>query len=544
MKTLLLKSSLNLFVLFLIGLSTSSTLFAQSVSEIQKLVASDRGFTDLLGVSASISGNYAVVSAIGQDTDATGGNSLLLAGAAYIYEKDGTGTWAEVQKIVASDRGVLDAFGTNVSISGDYAIVGATGQGTDATGGDTLTSAGAAYIFERDVTGTWTEVQKIVASDRAANNSFGISVSISGDYAIVGATGQRTDATGGDTLEIAGAAYVYKRDVTGTWVEVQKIVASDRAALDFFGFSVAISGSHAIITAYRKDAVMGANNLPDAGAAYIFEENGTGTWVEVQKVVASDRAAGDEFGFNVAISGEHAIVGAYWQDANVAGGNSLSDAGAAYIYEKDGTGAWVEVQKIVASDRTAEDEFGFSVAISGDYAIVGAEEQATDTAGMNSLTGAGAAYLYKKDGTGAWVEVKKIVNSDRAANNLFGSSVCISGTDIIVSAVGQATDASGGGFAPFAGAAYIFDLTFAVSTQTVASAPNLVAYPNPAQNMLFIKQSSGRAIISNLLGQVLIDERLLESVPLDVSGLENGQYILTIYDEIGNGRSLPFIKAK
>lgn len=182
---------------------------AQSWDEIIKAVASDRAADDLFGYSVSISGDYAIVGAHHNDTDASGSNTLTSAGAAYIFNRDGSGNWNWVQKIVASDRATDNEFGKTVGISGDYAIVGAMLNDMDASGGNTLTNSGASYIFEKGESGNWLEKQKIVASDRTADSYFGHSVSISGDYVIVGAVRNDTDASGENTLDNAGAAYIF-----------------------------------------------------------------------------------------------------------------------------------------------------------------------------------------------------------------------------------------------------------------------------------------------------------------------------------------------
>ncbi len=144
--------------------------------------------------------------------------------------------------------------------------------------------------------------------------------------------------------------------------EHQKIVALDRGGVnDFFGINVSIDGNYAIVGAiYEDDDELGNNPLNGAGAAYIFEKDGGGNWTQAQKLVASDRAPGDWYGRSVAISGNYAVVGAYQEDHNAMGTGTLSEAGSAYIYERDGGGNWNFAQKIVASDRAADDEFGFS----------------------------------------------------------------------------------------------------------------------------------------------------------------------------------------
>ena len=279
----------------------------------------------------------------------------------------------------------------------------------------------------------------------------------------MGAYQEDQDASGGAILTDAGSAYIFAKDQGGTdnWGQVKKIVASDRAASDYFGYSVSISGSYAIVGAYQEDQdASGGAMLTDAGSAYLFAKDlgGADTWGQVKKIVASDRATYDKFGYSVSISGNYAIVGAYLEDHD--GSNYANGAGSAYIFAKDQGGAdtWGQVKKIVASDRGATDLFGSAVSISGNYVIVGAYQEDQDASGGTMLTDAGSAYLFAKDqgGTGNWGQVKKIVASDRTASDWFGFTVSISGTNAIVGALLEDEDATGANPLSSAGSSYIF----------------------------------------------------------------------------------------
>ena len=251
--------------------------------------------------------------------------------------------WPQRQKLLASDGAAGDYFGWSVSISGDLAIVGAYDD--DDKGSD----SGSAYIFRWDGA-SWVQQQKLTASDGNAGDNFGYSVSISDDYAIVGAYGD--DVNGTDS----GSAYIFRWDGT-SWVQQAKLTASDGAYLDYFGISVSISGNLAIVGAYDDD-----DKGTDSGSAYIFRWDGT-SWVQ-QKLIAADGAAYDYFGWSVSIGGDYAIVGAIYDD------DRGTNSGSAYIFKWNGT-SWSQQAKITASDGAIEDYFGYSVSISGDYAIVG-----------------------------------------------------------------------------------------------------------------------------------------------------------------------------
>jgi len=362
--------------------------------EQDKLLASDGANFDLFGCSVSISGDYAIVGAY---EDQVNGE---WSGSAYVFTRSGTAWWTEQAKLLASDGVAGDWFGCSVSIDGDYAIVGAFGD--DGNG----VASGSAYVFTRSGT-AWTQQVELLASDGATYDYFGHSVSIDGEYAIIGAF---YDDDNGDT---SGSAYIFKRDGTA-WTEQAKLLASDGAADDRFGRSVSISGDYAIIGAHYDD-----DNGEHSGSAYVFNRSGS-AWTEQAKLLASDGAASDYFGHSVSIDGEYAIVGAFGDDDNG------EHSGSAYIFKRDGT-AWTEQAKLLASDGAADDLFGHSVSISGDYAIIGAYYD--DDNGDWS----GSAYIFKRDGT-AWTEQAKLLASDGAEMEMFGCSVSIDGEYAIIGA--------------------------------------------------------------------------------------------------------------
>lgn len=236
--------------------------------------------------------------------------------------------------------------------------------------------------------------------------------------------------------------------------EISKAVASDRDIEDRFGWSVDISGDYAISGAYADD-FGGAD--PNMGSAYIFQKI-DGEWIEIQKIFNSDQDDYDRFGWSVAIDGEagYAVIGAYGEDHNIEDGASLSKAGSAYIFERDDEGVWNEVQKIVAFDRAADDEFGWSVAIHGSTLVVGAHIDDKDEDGLNYMYHAGSAYIYDRaEDTEIWEFSQKIVAPDRSPgfeyaddhedwNDRFGEHVAIWNDYLVV-----------GG--PYASKAYVFE---------------------------------------------------------------------------------------
>ncbi len=324
-------------------------------TENEKALASDGAANDFFGLSVSISGDYALIGAYLDDDNGSA------SGSAYVFHRSGT-SWTEQAKLLPSDGAVAKVFGYSVSISGDYALIGAFGDD------DNGAASGSAYVFHRSGT-SWTEQAKLLPSDGAAEDRFGFNVSISGDYALIGA--YQDDNNGSSS----GSAYVFHRSGT-SWTEQAKLLPSDGAADDLFGYSVSISGDYALIGALFDD-----DNGAASGSAYVFHRSGT-SWTEQAKLLPSDGAANDFFGVSVSISDDYALIGATDNDSNV------SDSNAAYVFHRSGT-SWTEQAKLSPSDEAAEDRFGFSVSISGDYVLIGANED--DDNGDSS----GSVYFFK-----------------------------------------------------------------------------------------------------------------------------------------------------
>src|SRR5262245_38472503 len=265
-------------------------------SQQAKLTASDASAGALFGFSVAVAGDTVVVGASGDN---------MLAGSAYVFARSGT-SWSQQAKLTASDAASGDRFGDAVGISGDTVVVGAS---------DAASDAGAAYVFVRSGT-SWRQQAKLTASDAAAFDLFGRALAVTGDSAVIGVV---SDATAAGTN--AGSAYVFVRSGT-SWSQQAKLTASDAAAFDTFGLSVAVSGDTAVVGAISDDTDAG----PDAGSAYVFARSGT-SWSQQAKLTASDAAASDQFGRAVAVSGDTAVVGAPFDD---------TIAGSVYLFVRSG----------------------------------------------------------------------------------------------------------------------------------------------------------------------------------------------------------------
>jgi hypothetical protein len=299
-------------------------------------------------------------------------------------------------KLTPSDGTPLAQFGNDVSVSGDTAVVGAPNMHPSA-----FTGVGAAYVFTR-VGDTWTEQAKLTPSDGISGDRFGWSVAISGDTIVVSSM---WDDVGAHVDQ--GSAYVFTR-TNGAWTEQAKLTASDGASLEEFGVSVAVSGDDVVVGART---LVENNGVPPQSSAYVFSRSG-GRWTEQQKLAASDRVAGDGFGFRVGIDGDIAVVGAPGGD----GGH-----GSAYVFSRAG-GTWAQEKELVASNGDA-DEFGFWVGLDGDTIVVGAP----------SDDGHGSAYVFTRTAAD-WTEQERLTASDAAGGDYFGRSVAVSGDRVVVGA--------------------------------------------------------------------------------------------------------------
>ena len=375
----------------------ASTALAQRSTPVQ-LVHPSGAAGDQFGRSVAIDGDTMIV---GAPTDDVGAN--VDQGSAHVYRWTGSG-WTFEATLTATGGAAGDLFGTSVAISGDTVIVGAYLDDVGA-----IANQGSAYVFTRAGT-TWTQEAQLNVSG-AANDWFGYSVAITGNTAVVGAPnrdfGPITDQ---------GAAFVFTRSGT-TWTLQSQLSATGGAASDLFGWSVGISGDSVIASAPQR--AFGAN--ANQGAAYIFTRSGA-TWSQQAQLSATGGAANDDFGFSVAIDGNTAVVGAYLDDvgANV-------DQGSAFVFVRSGT-TWTQQAQLNAAGGAASDDFGCSVAISGDTVIVGAF---ADDLGVN--VNQGSACVFNRSGT-TWTQQSQFTASDGTSNDVFGWSVAISGDTAIVGA--------------------------------------------------------------------------------------------------------------
>lgn len=380
---------------------------AQRSTPVQVLQASGAA-NDNFGQSVAIDGDTMIV---GVPRDLVGGNPAQ--GSVEIYRWTGSG-WSVEATLIATGGAANDNFGVSVAIQGNTAIVGANLDDVSPNA-----DQGSAYVFTRSGT-TWTQQAQLTAAGGAAGDQFGIAVAIADDAVIVGAS---LDDVGGTNNQ--GSAYVFTRSGT-TWTQQAQLTAAGGAASDQFGASVALSGDTAIIGA-RLDDVAG---LVDQGSAYIFVRSGA-TWTQQAQLIATAGDIGDNFGASVAISGDTAIIGARADDV---GANP--DQGSASIFIRSGT-TWTQQAQLSVAGGAASDQFGIAVAISGQTVIVGANRSDWGTSGNQ-----GSVSVFTRSGT-TWSLQAQLTASDGAANDDFGRSVGLSGDFAIIGAPTDDVGANG-----------------------------------------------------------------------------------------------------
>ncbi|CAH0364586.1 unnamed protein product [Pelagomonas calceolata] len=351
-----------------------------------------------------------------------------------------TADYAWVVRLAASDAASYDRFGYSVAIDGDTIVIGASG----CIWSYCSSIAGSTYVYRTSDGGaTWVEMAKLTASDAASNDLFGTSVAISGDTIVVGAHA-KNDGT--------GAAYVFRTsDGWDTHTEI-KLTASDAAAGDQFGISVAIDGTTVVVGASGKDSgddcTYAYDNWSgnwewsgddcDHGAVYVFlTTDGGATYDQVAKLTAADAASNDKFGYSVATCttvlcpaaalckyGNTIVVGAPYDNIDGGNGGYQIGQGSAYVFQTSDGGSYGQVDKLTAADAAVEDTFGISVAIDDGTVVVGA---------FDANDYKGAAYVFHAtDDLPAYSQVAMLTPSDARRSAFFGNSVAIDGDTVVV----------------------------------------------------------------------------------------------------------------
>lgn len=388
----------------------------------QFLRPADSEFYDGFSFATSLSGDTAIIGAFG------GGVDVFNSGSAYLYQRSPAGVWNPIQELSAPDAATGRHFGLGVAISGNFAVVGAPDPFFE--------RRGSAYVFERSASGAWNYATTLAPGDLQPGDGFGFPITMDGSSVIIGSTGSDGPHTN------SGAAYVFTRDDGGQWNQTAKLVASDAGQNDEFGVSMTMQGNLAVIGSNSN-----ANSFA-SGAAYVFEKNASGDWVEQTKLVP-DGSELNAFGLAVDIHDSTLAISA----PRARQGNLTP--GAVLIYGRDGAGNWTKTQEIT-TDYTMMDfgEFGRAVAVSDDHLLIGSQHHLT------GAFGPGAVYAYVKDAAGQW-QLQDVLLASDALENSFGGSIALEGDHALVGAYRREFES---------GAAYAFNLAaFNVPEPTAAT---------------------------------------------------------------------------
>jgi hypothetical protein len=412
----------------------NSELLKSAIQEAKLLPTPDGvgGEGSFFGKSVSIYNNIALV----------GSPEASNHGAVYVFEYDGV-AWNEIQTLIPENISKDDYFGHAVSIFENKAVIGAYGD--DENGN----RSGSAYVYELK-NGNWIQTAKLVASDGTEYDYFGRSVSIYGNYAIVGA--DRNDTLNENT----GAVYTFEF-INGAWTQQSKIISTLGEYDGYFGASVYLEGNRAIIGAYGENE--------NSGSVYIFELNGN-NWNQTAKINPKIVNVNARFGSSVSLSGDRLLIGAYFD--NHQGINS----GSAYVFDLI-DGNWIQNAILYPGDGANNDFFGASLSLSNNRAIIGSYHNNNN--GINS----GSAYIFDLN-NGNWEQTQKINNTLGSSGDYFGSTVSISGNRIIIGSSGEDDNGID------SGTSYIYDLLVDNWNMTTKLSPSESAYGDNFSNSISI----------------------------------------------------------
>lgn len=431
-----------------------------------KIVPNDKADGDQFGLAVDMSGDYMIIGS--HEDDDMGERS----GSAYIFKRQ-AGGWTQYAKLVAPDGTTGDQFGCSVSISSDYALIGAYRDNQNGN------QAGAAYIF-RLVSGVWTFVTKLTPAVPEPNSEFGNSVETDGNYAVVGA--HRSEHTG----TMIGAVYVFERNGMN-WVEDAKLIEGDLNTAAFFGCDCAISGNTILVGACGREGT-----APRTGAVYLYEHDGV-SWTLNRTLTASDESEDASFGRSVAIWNQWLLIGADNADGQ------YPDSGAGYMFRKV-SGVWEEDSQLLPMNPFPGSGFGYSVDVHSDYAVIGAPFHG------DSPDDTGRAAVFELNGT-EWVPHLSINASDETDGSRFGWSVAVQNEECLAGAL-HASDGS-----VESGAAYLYSQLASVPPTPTPSAftYDIGMYDTDlaAGDLFLLNRAYG-----NPFGAVAVDEYIL----LDIYG--------------------------
>jgi len=452
------------WIICICGIAQQSAISQFTELEILKGVP-DPSISGSFGWAIAVDGSIAAVAAVNE----SGGE--INSGVVYIFERQGT-TWIQQARLRASNSGSGDQFGISLDLSGDTLVVGAIYEDSNSNRIDhgeddnSANDSGAAYVYVRDSSGTWSQQAYLKASSGEGGGGnpflgdhFGRSVAICGDTIAISATGEDSGLVGeplDNSASSSGAVYIFTRDGEGKWTEQDYIKSPLPDQGDGFGTSLGLDGDHLVVGALGEDALDSSdqsdNSLNSSGAAFAYERR-EGEWEFAQFLKAPNADAGDLFGRSLAIGGDTLVVAATMEDSSSQGingdmaDNNSPDSGAVYVYERTDKEGWSFRTYIKAHNSRSKDNFGTGLAIGDDSIIIGAPQTEAFSLDGSNLTGVAYRIARDPEAAGGWRQRNFLTPSNNLRNAAFGFGVAVSGGAVFATAPRESS---------FSGSTYVF----------------------------------------------------------------------------------------
>lgn len=378
-----------------------STLQAQ-FAETDKLVPPGRSPNEVFGESIYTYENTAMIGAPQRNVVNNTGSLEVHGGLVYITNKNSTG-WGFIQNIQASDVEAFSYFGASIAIDEDVAIIGAPGCSTDENGNNSLNKAGAVYIFKKDGNGSWNEVQKIVGSSRSVNDGFGSSVAIYNDCIIIGAP--QKDKFG---MDRRGAVYVFEKDGNNQWSETTIIEPNDLPVGAQFGYSIDMVDDQIIIGAPYMEMIDSANTIT-CGSAFIYNYNND-IWSLHQQITPPTNAENQEFGYVVKLLERRALIGS-------PGYNQKE--GQVVLVLEDLVGSWTSSHVFHANNISNASYFGAALDFTDNHILIGSP---LDNVIGSTSSEVGSVILFEKSAS-SWIPKQVLRAKKPNTQDQFGTQV-------------------------------------------------------------------------------------------------------------------------
>ncbi|HET8884868.1 MAG TPA: T9SS type A sorting domain-containing protein [Salinimicrobium sp.] len=457
-------------------------------------------------------------------------------------------TWEQIAKVTPENRYADDYFGFRVLIKNDSIITGAYRNDYNANEAYDINNAGSVYIFSSQGD-EWTQEQKLVASDRQVYNEFGREFELSGNNLFI--TARRRSI--GSTYDI-GAVYVFKKDVSGNWIENQIIEPNTLSQYTYFGNKISVDQNFLAVGSESENV-----------SVFKFN-NSSSSWEFEQELVSAN---GNTYDSDVSVLSGKIFVGKRYQEIN-----GFPEVGQVYIYEENGTtNEWEIVQTINPPTIQEDIEFGATIFSHNDFLFVQAANLHTvyvyqwdNSSGLyeynqeisggsgfgvdmaaeentlvvgsyltnNGTYIGGSAYIYKLE-NGLWESVAEIANEDQEAYDYFGSGVSIDNGTVVVGAPFEDLDSSGNDYLAKAGAFYVFEDTSTMSNNSINVSVGVKIFPNPFLGSIAVELGRNfpkvELNVYNISGSEILSKHYanVNQVDLELSDLASGFYVLKIY---------------